>query len=383
MSLESATYISDLVVTNPTSSDPKSQGDDHLRLLKSTIKATFPSITGIVTKSHTELNTVTDRGLIAGQTWTGTHTFPATTYGVTAAFGASGTAYATLDFVNAVATSAVLPGQTGNDGKILITNGTTASWTDDFQLAMNEKKGTDIASAATINLTTATGNYVHVTGTTTITGITIPVGAERDVIFDGILDLTHSAALLCPGGVTIKTAANDRAKVRGDTAGAIITHFTRASGIALAAFPYLNVRDEKADGTAGGSSLATDITQTRVLNTTKTNTMGAVIASNTITLLAGTYQIRARAPGCGVTFHKALLYNVTDGTYPIVGSSAKESVKTSNADSLISGQFTITSTKNFTIRHYTTSAVATDGLGQPATIGQVEVYTEVEMWKVA
>jgi hypothetical protein len=56
--LETGTYISDLVVTNPTSSDLASQGDDHLRLVKSTIKTTFPNITGAVTPTHTELNFV-------------------------------------------------------------------------------------------------------------------------------------------------------------------------------------------------------------------------------------------------------------------------------------------------------------------------------------
>lgn len=58
MALESATYISDLVSTNPTSSDNLSQGDDHLRLLKSTIKATFPNVSGAVLPTHTELNFV-------------------------------------------------------------------------------------------------------------------------------------------------------------------------------------------------------------------------------------------------------------------------------------------------------------------------------------
>ncbi|MEF3075172.1 hypothetical protein V2P20_09055 [Methylobacter sp. Wu1] len=58
MALETGTYISDLVPANPPGSDPKSQGDDHLRLIKSTIKATFPNITGAVTPTHTELNYV-------------------------------------------------------------------------------------------------------------------------------------------------------------------------------------------------------------------------------------------------------------------------------------------------------------------------------------
>lgn len=56
MALETATYIDGLVVTNPTATDPKSQGDDHLRLLKSTVKATFPSIAGAVTATQDELN---------------------------------------------------------------------------------------------------------------------------------------------------------------------------------------------------------------------------------------------------------------------------------------------------------------------------------------
>lgn len=224
MALETGTYISDLVATNPDGASPKSSMDDHLRLVKSTIKTTFPNVTGAMTMTHTELNTVTARGLIAGQTWTGTHTFPATTYGVTAAFGASGTALATLDYVNAVATNAALPGQTGNAAKFLRTDGTTAAWSE---LGV---KGADIASAATINLTTATGDYVHVTGTTPITAITIPVGAERTVIFDDALALTHGAALLLPGAANITTAANDRMTVRGDTAGAIVVSYTKADG---------------------------------------------------------------------------------------------------------------------------------------------------------
>ena len=56
MALESATYINGLVSTNPTSTDALAQADDHLRLIKSTIKATFPNVTGAVTATHTQLN---------------------------------------------------------------------------------------------------------------------------------------------------------------------------------------------------------------------------------------------------------------------------------------------------------------------------------------
>lgn len=57
MGLETGTYIDDLVATNPVgASDQKAQGDDHLRLIKSTILNTFPNITAAMTATHTELN---------------------------------------------------------------------------------------------------------------------------------------------------------------------------------------------------------------------------------------------------------------------------------------------------------------------------------------
>lgn len=47
MALESATYIPELTETNPVgASDPKSQGDDHLRLLKKTLLNTFGAFVG-------------------------------------------------------------------------------------------------------------------------------------------------------------------------------------------------------------------------------------------------------------------------------------------------------------------------------------------------
>ena len=44
MALESASFIDDLVETNPVGGDPITQGDDHLRLLKAVLKGTFPGL---------------------------------------------------------------------------------------------------------------------------------------------------------------------------------------------------------------------------------------------------------------------------------------------------------------------------------------------------
>jgi len=56
MALESANYIDGLVSTNPTSTDNIGDGDNHIRLLKTAIKATFPYLTGAVTPTHSEIN---------------------------------------------------------------------------------------------------------------------------------------------------------------------------------------------------------------------------------------------------------------------------------------------------------------------------------------
>ena len=56
MALESGTFIDSLNVANPVSTDALAQADDHLRLIKSTIKATFPNVAGAVTLTHSEIN---------------------------------------------------------------------------------------------------------------------------------------------------------------------------------------------------------------------------------------------------------------------------------------------------------------------------------------
>jgi hypothetical protein len=69
MPLEAATYISGLNSSNPVGvSDPKSQGDDHLRLIKATLLNTFPNITGAVNATQAELNRLVG---VTGVTGTG------------------------------------------------------------------------------------------------------------------------------------------------------------------------------------------------------------------------------------------------------------------------------------------------------------------------
>lgn len=92
-------------------------------------------------------------------------------------------------------------------------------------------QGADIASASTINLSTATGDYVHVTGTTTITAITIDQGQERTAVFDDIITLTNGASLVLPGNANITTTAGDSCVFRGEASSVVrCISYTRANG---------------------------------------------------------------------------------------------------------------------------------------------------------
>lgn len=59
MTVESATYINDLDDTYPAQSDSRTEGDDHIRLIKTTLANSFANFTGAaVTSTEAELNYV-------------------------------------------------------------------------------------------------------------------------------------------------------------------------------------------------------------------------------------------------------------------------------------------------------------------------------------
>lgn len=63
MALESASFINQLVAINPTGADPKGQGDDHVRLLKRVLQATFPNLNSAVTVTPAQLNQLAQANL--------------------------------------------------------------------------------------------------------------------------------------------------------------------------------------------------------------------------------------------------------------------------------------------------------------------------------
>ena len=109
---------------------------------------------------------------------------------------------------------------------------------DGTQFVLNQQRpysqGADIVCAATINLDTATGDYVHVTGSTgPVTAITLGQGEQRTVVFDSTPSITAGASLILPTGLTA-AAAGDVAVFRGEGSSVVrCVQYTRASGAAL------------------------------------------------------------------------------------------------------------------------------------------------------
>jgi hypothetical protein len=81
--------------------------------------------------------------------------------------------------------------------------------------------GSDIASASTLNLDTATGDLVDVTGTTTITAVTLTEGRTRLARHTGAQLLTHGSSLVLNGSANITTVAGDYVLYMGYAAGVV------------------------------------------------------------------------------------------------------------------------------------------------------------------
>ena len=144
MTVESAVYLNTLNPAYPTGADSKGEGDNHLRLLKTVLQATFPYITGPVLVAQTELNYLSGltsnlvsqlaaKAPLASPALTGTPTAP------TASAATSTTQIATTAFVQSQKAS---PAFTG-----IPTAPTAASGSNTTQLATTAFVQTAVAVA--------------------------------------------------------------------------------------------------------------------------------------------------------------------------------------------------------------------------------------------
>lgn len=267
MALETAVNIADLVATNPGEGDPKSQGDDHIRMLKEVLKKAFAGFTGGV------LVTGADGGVANAYTLlpvtplpaygtrmvmrfsptannTGACTMNISSLGAKAIKAVDGTDLAlgdlivgqfyeaiytgtewrlisiTKNFVQQLAFAASgLPGQAGNAGKVLATDGANVGW-----ISMDQRggpvfnKGNSGTAAQVVNYADGEGQTLTSTGTFSLSATGFPVNRISAVVLrlinggangfsstginwmksDGSLTTTFASA-----GITLQAAGTD------------------------------------------------------------------------------------------------------------------------------------------------------------------------------
>jgi hypothetical protein len=129
--------------------------------------------------------------------------------------------------------------------------------------AINESKGSDIASATTTDIGAATGNFVDITGTITIEGFgTVQAGTKRTLQFDDSLTLTYNAtSMILPGDVDIITQAGDVAKMISLGSGNwLMTNYQRdTNAIVSDVSGYVKGTTEYIDDEAGAHATVFDV----------------------------------------------------------------------------------------------------------------------------
>lgn len=161
-----------------------------------------------------------------------------------------------------------------------------------------------------------------------------------------------------------------------------------AYGITPATQPTVaHFQHQETSGTSSGETLANNTWQHRILNTTVTGQSWATLSSNAVTLQVGTYIVSAfafaNASGANVSFfHKIRLFDDTSSTVLVDGVNA-EVTTTGGITAILQGAFTLGAAATVEIDSYTTTPSGNSNGGPAMSTGDVEVYVDLLLTKIA
>lgn len=416
MSLEAATKISELVPTNPDGADARSQGDNHIRMVKAALQYNFPNadkpfyFPNALAKTANYTILAADQGnFISGNATGGAFnltlpTLAAADDGWNVALmksDATANAITIVGTVNGVVNptiatqysavmlwwsgsawfSATLPSYPLLLTLISIVGGTSlAAPAIDDSLPIYDL-------SATTNKKIALSDLWKVIAL--LTAETAPAVDDGLALYDtsaGTTDFITLANLLkVLNGLTEDTTpdfTNDFLLSYDASASAVKK--VKPRNVGPVGSRLLHIRDEKTSGTSP-ANITSGAYRTRELTTVKTNEIsGASLASNQITLPAGTYWGEFRASGSGLRSNKVKLRDVTNSADLVVGESNFDGTfgtdgYTDRTWAMGEGRFTLAGTVLVELQHQ----CGTTGPGGTVTsFGDVEVYANVKIWKL-
>lgn len=147
----------------------------------------------------------------------------------------------------------------------------------------------------------------------------------------------------------------------------------------------LHIREEQTNGTNSTNSFSTGW-NTVVLNTIVTNEISASLSANVFTIPAGTYYIRAITPATQFNDNlgnhsrtKARIYNSGLSSTILVGRGNLFTNRYSPGSAEVEGRFTVAGSTQIRLQAYWAFPNTVIAIGA----GEIEVYGEVFLWKLA
>jgi hypothetical protein len=199
---------------------------------------------------------------------------------------------------------------------------------------------------------------------------------------DPVADLITTA-----GDVVYGTAADTMTRLGIGTAGQVLTVNSGATApewkTAGATIQQAVFTDTKSSGTNGGT-FTDGAWRTRDITTTQSNSItGCSLASNQITLPAGTFRVEGSAVAFKVDRHQTRIYNITGSTSLFVGlNSYSDTYQDIATPSTFSGTFTLAGSTVIELQHRSNLSYSNQGFGLSLGWGDC-VYSIVTITKVA
>lgn len=157
---------------------------------------------------------------------------------------------------------------------------------------------------------------------------------------------------------------------------------TASGAIAGGAGSYVKLSNRQTSGTGGGNATS-GAWRALPLNTKDIDADGiCTLASNQITLSAGTYKVLGYCPFYAIDHAQSRLYNVSDTALILTGSGVYCSGSLNMEPSILTGTFTIAASKLIEFQYQVETTRNTSGLGTSCGF-DIEVFAQIEFTKIA